>query len=97
MLVARLSKTHSAEIEDDTMNMTIYLFLLAGACFGIITFRFRHLFSEGPHTADKTPHAGALSARIFWMMVCTLLWPIMLLTGLNSARILIKRRAKQDV
>ncbi len=29
MLVARLSKTHSAEIEDDTMNMTIYLFLFS--------------------------------------------------------------------
>jgi hypothetical protein len=29
--------------------------------------------------------------------VCTFLWPIMVLTGLNSARILIKRRAKQEV
>jgi hypothetical protein len=29
-------------------------------------------------------------------MVCTFLWPIMVLTGLNSARILIKRRKKLD-
>jgi hypothetical protein len=54
------------------------------------------LFSEGPHKADETSNADALSGRVFWVMVCTFLWPIMVLTGLNSARILIKRRTKQD-
>ena len=63
------------------MNMTIYLFLLAGAGFGIITFPVRHLFSEGPHKADDTENADALSGRVFWVMVCTFLWPIMVLTG----------------
>lgn len=79
------------------MTTTIYLFLLAGAGFGMITFPFRHLFSEGPHKADETPNSDTLGGRVFWVMVCTFLWPIMVLTGLNSARILIKRRAKQDV
>jgi hypothetical protein len=51
------------------MNMTIYLFLLAGAGFGIITFPVRHLFSEGPHKADDTENADALSGRVFWVMV----------------------------
>ena len=78
------------------MNMMIYLFLLAGAGFGMITFPIRHLFSEGPHKADETENADALSGRVFWVMVCTFLWPIMVLTGLNSARILLKRRAKQE-
>jgi hypothetical protein len=95
-LTLTLQAFQSTTIEDTTMNMTIYLFLLAGAGFGIITFPVRHLFSEGPHKADETENADALSGRVFWVMVCTFLWPIMVLTGLNSARILIKRRAKQD-
>ncbi len=76
------------------MNMTIFLFLLAGAGFGIISFPFRHFFSEGPCQAAETSTESGLGARIFWMMVCTFLWPIMVLTGMNSARILLKRRAK---
>lgn len=79
------------------MNMTIYLFLLAGAVFGIITFPYKHLFSEGPYKVDETQNENALSGRIFWLMVCTFLWPIMVLTGLNSARILMRRRAKNRV
>ena len=78
------------------MNMTIYLFLLAGAGFGIISFPFKHWFSEGPQSVDASPNENTLGSRIFWMMVCTFLWPIMVLTGLNSARILIKRRAKTN-
>ncbi len=78
------------------MNMTILLFLLAGAGFGIITFPFRHLFSEGPSQADDTQSGNAFGGRVFWVMVCTFLWPIMALTGINSARILMKRRAKNS-
>lgn len=76
------------------MNMIIYLFLLAGAAFGIITFPYKHLFSEGPCKVDEKQNENALGGRIFWLMVCTFLWPIMVLTGVNSARILMKRRAK---
>ncbi len=79
------------------MNMTIYLFLLAGAGFGIITFPIRHWFSEGPQKVDQVATDHGLGGRIFWMMVCTFLWPIMVLTGLNSARILAKRRAKAQL
>ena len=78
------------------MNMTIYLFLLAGAGFGIISFPLRHWFSEGPQKVGTTQNDNALGARVFWIMVCTFLWPIMVLSGLNSARILVKRRAKTD-
>lgn len=79
------------------MNMTIYLFLLAGAGFGIITFPYKHLFSEGPYNANQTPNENTLGSRLFWMMVCTFLWPIMVLTGMNSLRILMKRRAKSTL
>ncbi|MCM0045763.1 MAG: hypothetical protein NBV65_14195 [Burkholderiaceae bacterium] len=74
------------------MNMTIWLFLLAGAGFGIISFPVKHWFSEGPCSAGASDNL--LDGRLFWTMVCTFLWPIMLLTGLNSARILMKRRAR---
>jgi hypothetical protein len=76
------------------MNMTIYLFLLAGAGFGIISFPLKHWFSEGPQKVDAIQNDNALDGRIFWIIVCTFLWPIMVLTGLNSARIMIKRRTK---
>lgn len=77
------------------MNMTILLFLLAGAGFGILSYPFRHLFSEGPCKADDAQSAPALGGRLFWVMMCTFLWPLMVLTGANSARILWKRRARQ--
>ncbi len=79
------------------MKMTIWLFLLAGAGFGIITFPFRHWFSEGPYNADDAHNAHSLGGRLFWVMVCTSLWPIMVLTGVNSARILWKRRARNTL
>lgn len=94
--VCRNLQSNAQLHEDDTMDMTICLFLLAGAGFGIITYRFKHLFSEGPCEADASRSDEHFSGRIFWVMVCTFLWPIMVLTGMNSARILIKRRAKKS-
>jgi hypothetical protein len=95
-LAVRCNQAHNTT-KGDIMNMTIYLFLLAGAGFGIITFPFKHLFSEGPHKADEKKNQTSLDGRFFWVMVCTFLWPIMALTGLNSARILIKRRTKNTL
>jgi hypothetical protein len=74
------------------MNLYIYLFLLFGAVFGLSTFSFKHFFSEGPHQVDADEGGAHLGERLLWAMVCTFLWPIMLLTGLNSARILAKRK-----
>lgn len=73
------------------MNLYIILFLLIGAVFGAWSFPSRHLFSEGPSRSE--PVTGAQwSARVFWVAVCTFLWPIMLLTGFHSAWILAKRK-----
>ncbi len=74
------------------MNIYIYLFLLFGAVFGLSTFSYRHIFSEGPHQVDTGEGGSTLGSRVLWAMVCTFLWPIMVLTGLNSARILAKRK-----
>ena len=77
------------------MNASIAFFLIAGALFGAATFPIRHLFSEGPHAPEATPQIPSLASRAFWVMVCTFLWPIMLLTGVNTAWILIKRKRQR--
>ncbi len=78
-----------------SVNTWIVLFLLFGAAFGLASFSNRHLFSEGPTQADPGPALASAGSRIFWLLVCTFLWPIMLLAGLNSARILARRRRQQ--
>lgn len=78
--------------QEMAVNIYIYLFLLFGAVFGLATYSHQHLFSEGPHQADTPEGGSTLASRALWAMVCTFLWPIMLLTGLNSARILAKRK-----
>jgi len=74
------------------VNIYIYLFLLFGAVFGLSTFSYRHFFSEGPHQVGTDKAGSTLGSRVLWAMVCTFLWPIMVLTGLNSARILARRK-----
>ena len=70
----------------------ICLFLIFGACFGFFTYSKRHLFSEGPQKAKDSDQPSSLKGRIYWIMLCTLLWPIMAITGINTAWILFKRK-----
>ena len=79
------------------LNMYIVVFLLFGAAFGLLTYSYRHIFSEGPYKAETPPDGSTLASRVFWAMVCTFLWPIMILTGLNSAWILAKRKRQAAV
>jgi cellobiose-specific phosphotransferase system component IIC len=72
--------------------MYIALFLFFGACFGLYTFSHRHLFSEGPKKIEEPVQGWDFSNRLMWVMICTFLWPIMLLTGLHSVWILSKRK-----
>jgi hypothetical protein len=74
------------------VNLYISLFLVFGAVFGLSTFSYRHIFSEGPQQVETAEGSSTLGSRVLWAMVCTFLWPIMLLTGLNSARILARRK-----
>jgi hypothetical protein len=76
--------------------IVISLFLFLGICFGLLTFSHRHLFSEGPDKAANSDQASLLEGRIFWVMVCTCLWPIMVVTGLHSVWILAKRQKKSE-
>jgi preprotein translocase subunit SecG len=78
--------------------LTIYiaLFLLCGAVFGLVTFTKRHLFSEGPKEIEQSSDDNNLVSRVMWILICAFLWPIMVLTGLNSLRILSKRKADES-
>jgi hypothetical protein len=79
------------------VNIYIYLFLLFGAVFGLSTFSYRHIFSEGPHQIESAEAAHSLGSRVLWTLVCTFLWPIMVLTGLNSAWIMARRKRQAMV
>jgi len=76
------------------VNLYIVSFLLVGACFGLVSFSNRHLFSEGPTKAENTNSGPQLGSRFFWLLVCVWLWPLLLLTGLNSAWIIAKRKRR---
>ena len=75
----------------ERLNIYITVFLLSGTIFGLVTYSHRHLFSEGPKKIEESTEAGNVVGRILWMLICTFLWPILILTGLNSLRILSKR------
>jgi hypothetical protein len=77
------------------MNAYIVAFLTFGACFGFVTFSRRHLFSEGPTASTSGYEPNLLDGRTFWVLLCSFLWPIMLFTGVNTAWVLFKRRARQ--
>jgi hypothetical protein len=70
----------------------ISLFIVFGACFGFVTFAQRHLFSEGPHTAKELDGNPFFESRVFWVLLCAMLWPIMVLTRIHTAWLLNKRR-----
>lgn len=76
------------------MNIYIGLYLALGLCFGVTSFSHRHLFSEGPRRADAPLQGATAGERLMWALVCTFLWPLMLLTGLNSLWILARRKAR---
>jgi hypothetical protein len=79
-------------IRETALNIYILVFLLFGAVFGLSTYSYQHIFSEGPHKPDTATGSSTVGGRLLWTLVCTFLWPLMILTGLNSAWILAKRK-----
>ena len=72
--------------------IVICLYLFFGVCFGFVTYPYRHFFSEGPEKSKNSDQSSPLEGRVFWVLICTWLWPIMAITGLNTAWILSKRK-----
>ncbi len=63
------------------MTGFIVLFFVLGALFGLATGSSQHLFSEG--AVRRGPEAPPYSrgSRVLWVLICSCLWPIFLLTG----------------
>lgn len=78
------------------MTLPIGLFLAFGCLFGLATFSNRHLFSEGPHQAQSAESSFARREMALWVSVCIFLWPIMVVSGLNTAWVLARRKARSD-
>jgi hypothetical protein len=60
------------------MNGFILAFLALGAVFGWLSFEQRHHFSEGSTRADGS---GGPWQRAGWVLLCSALWPLMLVSG----------------
>lgn len=78
------------------MNASIFVFLAVGVVFGLVSYPWRRHFSEGS-TRPGAPGAGqGLDGRWAWLAVCTLLWPLLMVSGALgqlSRRALARRRA----
>lgn len=75
------------------MTQTIVAFLVFGALFGLGTYSRRHLFSEGSTRHSESGARDALDGRVMWVLICSFLWPILILTAIYSARRLSRARA----
>jgi hypothetical protein len=80
------------------MNDTTFisLFIFFGACFGFAMYSQRHLFSEGPHKAKSSDETPFFESRFFWVPLCALLWPIMVITRIHTAWLLHKRKKQSQ-
>lgn len=73
------------------MTTALFVFFAVGVVFGLATFGHRHLFSEG---TTRPGEDSGLGSRLVWVMVCSALWPIFILTGLYSAGHRARQRAR---
>lgn len=76
------------------MNIYIWLFLAFGCFFGLASFTHRHLFNEGPHQRPPEASENDWVTIGLWVAICTLLWPIIVFSGLNTVWILARRRVR---
>ncbi len=76
------------------MTGFIVLFFVLGALFGLATGSSQHLFSEGPaqRGAEATPYS--FGSRVLWVLICSCLWPIFLVTGVPALWRLARQRAR---
>jgi hypothetical protein len=76
--------------------MSILAFLIVGVIFGLASYRWRRHFSEGTARPDGPGVGQGLDGRWAWLTVCTLLWPLLIVTGALgqiSRRALARQRA----
>ncbi len=64
--------------------LPVLIFAALGLLFGWATYPRRHLFSEG-HARQRRGDDDPLDSRTVWVALCSLLWPLMVLSGLFGA------------
>lgn len=65
------------------MLLIVMTYVGIGLLFGLLTYPTRHLYSEGPTRPDRATDATAgqaLGSRVFWLLMASYSWPLMLLT-----------------
>jgi hypothetical protein len=62
----------------------IIVFLVLGAVFGVATGSIQHLFSEGRARPVEPGTRVSLGSRVLWVLICSCLWPILLLAGVPT-------------
>jgi len=67
-----------------SLPIAITLFIAAGALFGLLTHRHRHLFSEGHTKRSASDETDPMQGRVAWTLLCSALWPLMAMTGVFS-------------
>ncbi len=75
------------------MTGFIMLFFVLGALFGLATGSSQHLFSEGAVRRGKDAVPYSRGSRVLWVLICSCLWPIFLLTGAPTLWRLARARA----
>lgn len=77
------------------MTAFIVLFFVLGALFGLATGSSQHLFSEGPARREGDAVAYSRGSRLLWVLICSCLWPIFLITGAPALWRLARERARR--
>ena len=76
------------------VNMSAHIigFIAFGIVFGLLTYSNRHLFGEGPSRREDADPKNGPQGKALWVMICSMLWPILAFTGAYGAW----RRAQAD-
>jgi Ca2+/H+ antiporter len=67
-----------------TLTVALALYVVFGTLFGVATHSHRHLFSEGHTKRSASDDKDPLQSLFAWTLLCSALWPLMLLTGMFS-------------
>lgn len=76
------------------MTGFIVLFFVLGALFGLASANSQHLFSEGAVRRGRDAQPYSRGSRVLWVLICSCLWPIFLLTGAPTLWRLARQRAR---
>lgn len=77
-------------------NLVILSFLAFGTVFGVLTCSRRGLFGEGHPDRYVDPTGGGPQSLALWVVTCTFLWPVLIISGLHGLmrRAQVRRRQR---